>query len=262
MIIYYHKKTGRIFGCILGRVHSQYELENKDLIQPQKVKKADIRRKVFNLKETIKFEKRANQPKIMNYKVVVGENGEYKGLRKKKPDPEPRPNAIETIVIDLTRPLSKIKADFKKNTKKYIKQSEKLSFRQITFEEKELLIKVINEVEIEKDIKFATYLLRNRAPFIDGLLKLYIIEEDKTPLAGALIQSKGLRFIYRLGGVNKRGRKIHAGDALIWWLMKDAKELGYKEFDFGGIYADWVDEKKKKVNIFKERWGGKRGKMI
>ena len=180
MIIFYHRKTGRIFGCILGRVHSEYELKNKNLIEPQNVKKEDIKRKIFNLKETKEFEKRAekNQFKIMNYEVIIGENGKFKGLKKRKQDPEPRPNSVETIVIDITKSLDEIKADFKENTKRYIKQSKHLKFRQITFEERNLFIKIIKKVELEKDIQFATYYLRNRAPFLDGLFKLYIIEEN------------------------------------------------------------------------------------
>jgi len=263
MIIFYHRETGKIFGCILGRVHSEYELNNKDIIEPKNVKKEDIKRKIFNLEETKKFEKRAekNQIKIMGYDVIVGKDGEYKGLKKKKPDPKPQPNSVETIVIDLTQSLDKIKASFKKDTRSYIKKSEHLKFRQISFKEREFFQQVIKEVENLKDIEIATYLLRNRAPFIDGLLKLYLIEDDKQPLACALILSRNFKFIYKLGGVSKEGRKIHAGDAIIWNMIKDAKDLGYKEFDFGGIYADWADEKRKKVNIFKERWGGKKEKI-
>jgi len=258
MIIFYHRKTGRIFGSILGRIHSEYELNNKNIIEPQNVKKEDIKRKIFTLEETKKFEKRTekNQFKIMDYNVIVDENGKYKSLRKRKPDPEPQPNSVETIVIDLTKSLDEISADFKENTKRYIKQSDRLKFRQITFEERELFLQVIEEVESLKDMHFATNLLRNRAPFLDGVLKLYIIEKDEQPLSGALILSRASRFTYKLGGVNKKGRELRAGDALMWNLIKDAKATGYKEFDLGGIYADWVDEKRKKVNIFKERWGG------
>jgi len=264
IIIFYHKKTGRIFGCILGRIHSEYELKNKNLIEPQNVKKEDIKRKIFNLKETKEFEKRAEKSQlgIMNYKVLTDENGVFKGLRRRKLDPEPRPNSIETIIIDLTKSLDNIKADFKKDTRSYIKQSGHLKFRQISFEERELFIQVIKEVENLKDTKFATYLIKNRAPFLDGLLKLYIVEKDEQPLACALILSRGPKFIYKLAGVGKKGRELHAGDALMWNLIKDAKALGYKEFDLGGIYADWVDEKRKKVNTFKERWGGKKEKIV
>ena len=82
MIIYYHKKTGRIFGCILGRVHSQYELENKDLIQPQKVKKADIRRKVFNL---IKIGKK-DLVEYLNYRISR-EKRKIRLFRRKEENP-------------------------------------------------------------------------------------------------------------------------------------------------------------------------------
>ena len=263
MIIFYHKKTGKIYGCILGRVHSEHELKKKDLIQPQNVDQKDIERKIFDIKQTKYFEKRAEQGQIaiLNKKVVFDKDGNYLRLIKKPIVEEERPNAVETIVVNIDRSHDEIKKDFKENTQRYIKQSENLTFRELDFEERDLFIKVIEEVEYEKDILISRLILRHRAPFRDGLFKMYIVEDNGVPLAGAIMHSRGFRTIYKIGGVNKKGRELHAGDALFWNLMKEAKELGYKEFDVGGIFADWATNTQKKVNIFKERWGGNREKF-
>ena len=115
------------------------------------------------------------------------------------------------------------------------------------------------EIEEMKDIKLATRIIRVRVPFLDGLRRMYVVEnQSREVLAAALITTKIDNFVYSLGGVTQKGRDTQAGDFLIWNLIKDAKDLGYTTFDLGGIYADWADDTKKKVNEFKTRWGGEK----
>jgi len=261
MIIFYHKDTGRIYGSILGRVHSEYELKTPTLIKPMGVDPKKIKKKIFSIKETIKFEKLTSQGqfKIMDKKVIVDKSGKYNGLAEADKIIEIKPEVVETIIIDLARSLKEISVDFSKTTKQGIKKAKHLTFREIGFKERDVVYKVLEEIEDLKDIKIAKHILRTRAPFLDGLRRIYVVEnKGKESLAVALITVKVDNFVYTLGGVTKKGRNTHAGEFLVYNLIKDAKELGYKKFDLGGIYADWADETKKKVNEFKRRWGGER----
>ena len=257
MIIFYNKKTGQIYGTVGGRVHNEEEL--KTSVQPQGVPKSEIGKKVFDLKQTKRYEELGFH--ILNKKVALNEKGEFLRFIDKPKEPETKPDSVETIVIDLTKSLEKIETDISKTSRQLIKKAEEveLNFREIGFNERNLLLNVLEEIEEMKDIKLATRIIRVRAPFLDGLRRMYVVEnQSREVLAAALITTKIDNFIYSLGGVTQKGRDTQAGDFLIWNLIKDAKDLGYTTFDLGGIYADWADDTKKKVNEFKTRWGGEK----
>lgn len=253
MIIFYNNKTGKIYGTVNGRVHTEEEL--KTSVQPQGVDQKDISKKIFDLKETKKIEKQGFR--VIQQKVKLKDGG-FGGFAKADKVETAKPDAVDTILIDLTRSLEEIEADFSQTTRRWIRQAEAMTFREIGTKESSIIFDVLEELEDMKDIRLAKHLLRVRAPFLDGLRRMYVVEDvDKKPLSVALITSltsKG--FVYSLGGVTQAGRDTHAGDFLIWELIQDAKQLGFKIFDLGGIYADWASDEKKKVNKFKQRWGG------
>lgn len=260
MIIYYNNKTGRIYGAILGRVHNEFE-KKPNLIRPRDVKKKDISRKILNLKDSIAIEEylEGEQAKILDCEVVLDRDPDFLFIRKRPLVEKQKPEVVETLVVDLTKPLMDIVNNYSQTSRQGIKSANEqgLSFREVGFKEIHILHNVLEEIEDLKDIKLAKRLLTIRANFLDGIFRAYVVEnKGLKPLAAALITVKG-RFVYTLGGVTPEGRSSHAGDFLIHNLIMDAKELGFKEFDLGGIYADWADDEKKKVNKFKERWGGK-----
>lgn len=257
MIVYFDNKSGKIYGVTMGRVHTKEEL--KTSVLPSGIDKKDISKKVFTLEETKEIEK--EKFKVIQKEVVL-KNGKFDSFTDASKIESKKPDSVETIFIDLNKSINEINSDLSKTTRNYIKQAKGMTFREIGFNERSVVLSVIEEIEDMKDIKLAKYILQIRAPFLDGLRRMYVVEnESKEPLAVALITCFNGKFIYSLGGVTSKGRGTHAGDFLIWELIKDAKDLGYKFFDLGGIYADWADDKKKKVNIFKERWGGKREKV-
>ena len=258
MIIFYNKKTGRIYGTVNGRVHTKEELNTS--VEPKDVPKNEIGKKVFSLEETKEIE--VQKFHMLDKKVVVGIKGEFKGLEDRPKEVPAQPDAVETIIIDLTKSLDEILAEFSETTRRWIKNAEaqNMTFREIGFKERDIVLNVLEEIEDLKDIRLAKHLLMIRVPFLDGFRRMYVVEDSqKSPLAVALITCLlNVGFVYTLGGVTQKGRDTHAGDFLIWNLIKDAKDLGYTTFDLGGIYADWADDVKKKVNDFKMRWGGKK----
>ena len=258
MILFFNNKSGKIYGFVGGRIHIKEELNSS--VQPQGVPQEEISKKIFSIEETKKIEK--SNFKILNKKVLL-KNNKFNGFTDDDKIKTSKPDAIETILIDLTKPLKEIKAEFSETTRRWIKKAINMTFREIGFNERNIVFNVLEELEDLKDISLAKQILQVRAPFLDGLRRMYVVENmQKIPLAVALITCfKNNKFIYTLGGVTKNGRNTHAGDYLIFSLIKDAKELGYKIFDLGGIYADWADDKKKQVNNFKQRWGGKKNNI-
>lgn len=257
MIIYYDNKTGKIYGAIMGRVHNEFELQ-PNLIQVSNVDPNDVSRKVLDRDKTIEVEKflEKNKIKVLECDVVLGDEDEITLKKAVKTEFSP-PDSVETVEIDLTKDMDSIVSDFSDTTKRYLKDITDMEFMEIPFSKISMVRDVIEELENTKDIVIVKQLLTNRAVFLDGHRKAYaVVDNDNNPLAVAVITSIGNRFKYTIGGVTQKGRDTHAGDFLFYSLIKDAKELGFKIFDVGGIYADWASPDKKKVNIFKERWGG------
>lgn len=89
MIIYFNKKTGKIYGAILGRVHNEFELRD-NLIQPKNVDQKDVVRHIFDVAETIEVEKylQGGQIKIIGCKVVFNNKDEIGIERLPKKDAE------------------------------------------------------------------------------------------------------------------------------------------------------------------------------
>lgn len=86
--------------------------------------------------------------------------------------------------------------------------------------------------------------------------RLYIAEYKGEPIATALIAYFGNRATYLHGGSTRAHRNVMASYLLHWTIIKDAKELGYTQYDFGGIdqvrwpgitrfkrgFAGWVEK--------------------
>ena len=262
MIIFYNKISGKIYGTVGGRVHTEEELNTS--VEPMGVNKEEIEKVILRENATKSIEKHLekNMSHVLDYKIDVNNKSKLSFLPKDI-IVEQSPNSTETIVIDLTQSLDKLLASFSETTRRWIKASDKLEFREYGFNEgRDLAMKVIQELEDKKDIHMGSQILRTRAPFYDGLRRLYIITEGSEALAVAVITPYLKRFIYTIGGVNVKGRELHAGDRLIWGLIQDAKYLGFTEFDFGGLFGEDQSEELKKVNIFKSRWGGERQPLV
>lgn len=71
-----------------------------------------------------------------------------------------------------------------------------------------------------------------------GKARLYLAEQNKKILAGALIIYSGDSAIYRHGATSELGRKTPASYLLQWQAIKDAKKEGLKYYDFWGISKD------------------------
>lgn len=256
MIINFDKRDGTILHTVHGRIHRQEEILVTPRFQDEELNK-NIGTVIFNARETAKIERQLkNDPgRIRLYKV----NQQSRKLlfNRSKPPQQEGSDLKGTIIIDLSQDIEEIKKGFSKSTIKAVKDSETLTFREIGFNDRQLVIDVLHEIEEAKDIELFTNLLRVRAPFLDGVRRMYIVESGGKVVAASVVNVIGDRVTYILGGVTALGRGIDAGDRIMWGMIQDAKNLGYKEFDLGGVYSDAADESKRRVNTFKQRWGGK-----
>ena len=87
--------------------------------------------------------------------------------------------------------------------------------------------------------------------------KLFIAYKDSEPIAGILNTYIGNNATYFYGASSNKHRNLMAPYLLQWHAIADAKERGYKHYDFLGI----ADPKKSKdplkgVTNFKKKFGG------
>lgn len=255
MIINFDKRDGTVLHTVHGRVHRKEEIMITPHFQDEELNK-NIGTIIFNPKETAKIERQLkNDPgRIRLYRVSPQSR---KLLFNREKPSQSTQDTKGTIVIDLSRDIEEIMADFSKSTIKAIKDSAELSFREIGFNDRQLVLDVLHEIEEAKDIELFTNLLRVRAPFLDGVRRMYVVESEGKVLAASVVNVVSDRVTYILGGVTATGRDLGAGDKIMWGMIQDSKNLGYKEFDLGGVYSDSADQSKRRINTFKQRWGGK-----
>ena len=86
----------------------------------------------------------------------------------------------------------------------------------------------------------------------NDFVKLFFAEYQGKPLAGNLVTFFGDSATYIHGGSSDKNREIMAPYALHWQIIKQAKQLGYKYYDFHGVdAAKWPG-----VTRFKMGFGG------
>lgn len=89
------------------------------------------------------------------------------------------------------------------------------------------------------------------------------IDGKKEVLASAIIGYFGDRVTYLFGGSSNLHRELMAPYKLHWEIIKDAKNKGFKEYDFFGIAPD--DNPKHKwagVTRFKKQFGGEEVSLL
>ncbi|MDD9877089.1 MAG: GNAT family N-acetyltransferase [Magnetovibrio sp.] len=73
-------------------------------------------------------------------------------------------------------------------------------------------------------------------------LQAYVAERDGEPLAGVLIARYGPTAEYLAAYSSHPGRKLGAGQNLLWRAIVDAKAAGARRFDMGGMDPDQTPE--------------------
>jgi len=171
---------------------------------------------------------------------------------------------VATLIIDLKQPLETILAGMKQKGRYNIKLAEKKG------------VKVYKSKDIKKDIeKFYAVLkdtwerdvfLGHDKNFYEKMLKtlggnhadLYLAEYNGAPICGIITTYFGDTATYYYGASSNKFREVMAPYLVQWAAIQDAKNAGYKFYDFFGIAPP--DAKKhpwKGVTEFKLKFGGR-----
>lgn len=91
-----------------------------------------------------------------------------------------------------------------------------------------------------------------------GKCKLYFARTPEDTIAGALCVDWGGTRYYLFAATNDElNRKAHGAQALMWWLIDDAKKNGLEAFDYGGVVPlDWEHHPWIGHTKFKKNYGG------
>ncbi len=277
MIFYFSKKTGRCIGLIHGRLHSDEEKAGIKIL-PNDHTPEDVDKKIIEWVEVerVKVPGHKNKqaiwwPEFENaeipYKIEDGA-WEPKNFVLKNGrivyEPEEAPAENKTVVIDLAKTLEDIWAGLSDTAKSSIRTAEKagLTFSVESYKSLSLFRDIMIDLAQRKAVPLSLETVMDEKYFFKGLRTLFLVRGvgASEVLAGALVQDRGLRLVYLLAATTEKGRKSFASYFLVWNLIKEAKALGYKAFDFGGVYDPFtsgVTQAELKVNIFKNHWGGK-----
>jgi peptidoglycan pentaglycine glycine transferase (the first glycine) len=92
----------------------------------------------------------------------------------------------------------------------------------------------------------------------DGLIRIYFSRYKGMLLGAAMTLFYGNRATYLYGGSLPFLSSVMAGYALHWQMMKDARSLGCKEYDFFGLAPEGLSNHPySRFSQFKKRFGGK-----
>lgn len=91
-----------------------------------------------------------------------------------------------------------------------------------------------------------------------GNCNLYFAKTPDDVIAGALCVDWGGTRYYLFAATNDElNRKAHGAQALMWWLIEDAKQRGLTAFDYGGVVPlDWEHHPWIGHTRFKKNYGG------
>jgi lipid II:glycine glycyltransferase (peptidoglycan interpeptide bridge formation enzyme) len=91
-----------------------------------------------------------------------------------------------------------------------------------------------------------------------GHCKIYFAKTPEDVIAGALCVDWGDTRYYLFAATNDElNRKAHGAQALMWWLIEDAKQQGLRAFDYGGVVPlDWDHHPWIGHTRFKKNYGG------
>ena len=172
-------------------------------------------------------------------------------------------HAEHTHLLDLTKELGELKANFRKNTRYEIKRAAKRGIK---------ITKSTNPEDIKQfyDIQLKTAKRHSFVPYSypylyeqfkqfneDGQVALYTAKKDDQIIAQAFIIFYNKEAAYHYGASTELGRKEPGAYLIQWQAIQDAKARGLKRYNFWGV-VDPEDTKHKfyGVSVFKRGFRG------
>src|SRR3989344_8651910 len=194
------------------------------------------------------------------------------GFRKSEKDVQAR----ETMIIDLTSPEEDMLARMKQKTRYNIKIAQKHGVKIVSLDSAQMDPKIFVSLLEETAMRngFRTHGGKHYLDMMDLFLgkpvspqanslsqKLYFAYYKGDVSAAALVVFFGGRAVLLHGASSGQYRNIMAPYLLHWEIMRDAKRLGFAEYDFWGIVTPRTDKKQARqwlgFSRFKEGFGGR-----
>jgi lipid II:glycine glycyltransferase (peptidoglycan interpeptide bridge formation enzyme) len=172
-------------------------------------------------------------------------------------------HAETTWVLDLDSSEEELLSKMRKNTRHAIKQAEKLNI-------KIEVSKKLSDVDLLYDLQLETVKRKKFVPFTRQFLsqqlktfqdadqiKLIKASYKGQVLAIATIHFFGPEAVYHYSGSSNQLRHIPVSYAIQWSVIKKAKQMGYKRYNFWG-YTDNPKHRFYGPSLFKKGFGGYR----
>jgi len=165
----------------------------------------------------------------------------------------------KTFLIDLTRPIEKIRKNLHSKWRNILNKSEKQNILiregfddQLFFDFSTLFKDLVQKKKFIVNLDDDFYRKINDCSDTQEKFHMCIAYVDDQPISGHLSSLTGDTAVYILGATNELGRKLGAAYLMQWHVINIAKDKGCTWYDLGGIdKANNPD-----VYRFKERMGG------
>ena len=174
-----------------------------------------------------------------------------------------------TLIIDITKPEEEILKNMRKTTRYLIRKSLNEGFKMRVSKNPE-------DTDILFDLQKATAKRHRFVGFTkklfeaqletfgkDGQSELFICEKEGIPIVAAIIIFYGEKAFYHHSGSSETARSTNASYFTQWQIIKRARELGKKYYDFWGIApTENPRHRFAGVTTFKKGFGGVRVNWI
>lgn len=166
-----------------------------------------------------------------------------------------------THIISLQDDLALMKSRMSKTNRNLINRSEKIGIKYSTSEDiTKFLDMMMGTAEYKHyQTKSRNYLEKQLSFLLKTcVVSIYTAEYEGAIVAGAVgADWNTTRYYIHAGGDQEVVRKIPVARGLAWYMIKDAKEKGLKEFDFYGVSDPEVKNHKwASVSSFKRSFAG------
>ena len=171
-----------------------------------------------------------------------------------------------SAVIDLTKSQGELRKGLKQKWRNCLNKAERLGISCVCGTSKELIETLLYDYqELLHCKKFRTpitpTLIRTLQNLLPNKYKMWVFaaKKEKKHLGSVLIARYGHSCMYLVGAVNESGKKLNAGQFLLWQSICKMRELGYKKFDVGGFNPEKTPPG---ILHFKQGLGGKPYRLI
>ncbi len=192
-------------------------------------------------------------PKNEEILSLIKNNTEYE-IQKAPHDMQPK----EIFVVDISKLEEEILSEMSQKTRYNIKLSQK---KEVKIEEEgkhiEDFLKLVKATAERKGVSFhpENYYRKMLETIPDGIIKLYVAKYKDKIIAANLVVFYGDTAIYFHGATDDEYRNAMAPYLLQWQAILDAKRVGCKFYDFGGVKTGEDKEGKDWAGITKFKIG-------